>query len=141
MYKKIFIDPEIFIDINDRKRKNYNDSLNALYYLIENGIQIYTSSSLINSLYTPLSKVNQESAILAIQNINKFAKIIDTSNLEVTRACKLLQEDKNYTSLEYTIQYLLAKKEKCKTILSNNKEFYASDIEVLSAKTFSESVD
>jgi predicted nucleic acid-binding protein len=141
MYKKIFVDPEIFIDTNDRDRKNYNNSLNALYSLIENGVQMYTSSSLINSLYNILSKSNIDNAILSIQNINKFARIIDISNANVTKACKLLQEDKNFISLEYTIHYILAKKERCKLILSNNKNFYANDIEVLSAKKFCESMN
>ena len=136
MYKKIFIDPDIFIDTNDKTRDTYENSLQTLYYLIENSIYIYTSCNLIKTIYDILAKKDRENAILSIQNINKFAKIVELSNLEVTKACKMLKEDKNYSDLDNTIQYLLAKKEKCKLILSNNSEFYSSDIKVISAKKF-----
>jgi predicted nucleic acid-binding protein len=81
-----------------------------------------------------------EKAMLNIENINKFATISKLSNLEVERACKLLRENKNYVSLEYTLQYILAKKENCKMIISNSKDFHAVDIEVISAKDFCDSI-
>jgi predicted nucleic acid-binding protein len=140
MYKKIFIDSEVFIDANDRDRLNYDNSLNALYYMIENGIHIYTSCSIIHNIYSVLSKIDMEKAMLNIENINKFATISKLSNLEVERACKLLRENKNYVSLEYTLQYILAKKENCKMIISNSKDFHAVDIEVISAKSFCDSI-
>jgi predicted nucleic acid-binding protein len=140
MYKKIFIDSEVFIDANDRDRLNYDNSLNALYYMIENGIHIYTSCSIIHNIYSVLSKIDMEKAMLNIENINKFATISKLSNLEVERACKLLRENKNYVSLEYTLQYILAKKENCKMIISNSKDFHAVDIEVISAKDFCDSI-
>ena len=140
MYHRIFIDPEVFIDANDKDREHYDNSLNVLYYMIENGIKIYTSCSLINRIYSVLSKIDKESAIINIENINKFATISKLSNMELNKACRLLREDENYISLEYTLEYILAKKENCKMILSNSDDFYASDIEVLSAKQFCDNI-
>ena len=47
-----------------------------------------------------------------------------------------MREDNNYKDLKDTMQYILAKKENCELILSNDKGFYASDIEVLTVKKF-----
>lgn len=137
-YKKIFIESGIFTDTNDREREYYDDSLNVLYYLIENSIHIYTSCSIIHTI---LQKNDKNSAISAIENISKFAKIVELSSLDVTKACRLIKEDKNYLSLEYTIEYILAKKAQCKIILSNSNDFYASDIKVISARNFGKDID
>ncbi|CAA6803488.1 MAG: Unknown protein [uncultured Sulfurovum sp.] len=137
MYKNIFIDANIFIDTNDSNRDAYEDSLAVIYYLVENGISIYTSCDLITTIYYILARKDKKSALTAIENINTFTKIIAFSNVEVTKSCQLMREDKNYKDLEDTIQYCLAKKEECDLILSNDKGFYSSDIEVLTAKVFS----
>ena len=137
MYKKVFIDANIFIDTNDKNRVAYEESLKIIHYLIENGIAIYTSCDLITTIYYILAKNNKENALASIEQISTFTNIIEFSNKEVKETCKLMREDKKYKDLEDTMQYLLAKKENCELILSNDKGFYASDIEVLSSKAFS----
>ncbi len=47
-------------------------------------------------------------------------------------------QDKEYKDLEDTLQYLLAKKQKCEIILSNDKNFVSKDIEILDTKEFFE---
>lgn len=44
-------------------------------------------------------------------------------------------------NLEDTIQYILAKKENCNLILSNDENFYAKDIEVISSEEFCKKVE
>ena len=133
---KVFVDTDIFIDAYDKNRKLYEESLNVLYHLIENSIDMYTSADIIKTMYYTLEQKDREKAILSIEYVNKFAKIVELSNKEVNKACKLLREDKSYKDLNSTLQYLLAKKEKCKYILTNSRDFYSSDIKVLSAKKF-----
>ena len=63
-------------------------------------------------------------------------KVIGFSNKEVAQTCTLMKEDKNYKDLANTMQYILAKKEGCDLIISNDERFYALDIELMSSKEF-----
>jgi predicted nucleic acid-binding protein len=47
-----------------------------------------------------------------------------------------MKENKKYKDLEDTIQYVLAKKEGCDLIISNDENFYADDIEIMSSEEF-----
>ncbi|MEA2112201.1 MAG: hypothetical protein U9P71_09175 [Campylobacterota bacterium] len=52
--------------------------------------------------------------------------------------CKLMREDKNYKDLENTLQVVLAQKEQCDLIISNDKDFYSRDIELITSTLFCE---
>ncbi|QOY54053.1 type II toxin-antitoxin system VapC family toxin [Candidatus Sulfurimonas marisnigri] len=136
MYKKVFIDANIFIDINDRNRKRYQESLDILKYLTQNGIGIYTSCDLITTIYYILAKEDKANALSGIERINKICKVIEFSNKEISLACQLMNKDKNYKDLEDTLQYILAKKSECELIISNDKNFYSSEVELLNTEEF-----
>ena len=63
-------------------------------------------------------------------------KVIDFSNKEIAQTCKLMKEDESYKDLEDTLQYVLAKKENCDMIISNDKKFASKEIELLSSTAF-----
>ena len=44
--------------------------------------------------------------------------------------------DNRYKDLEDTIQYIMAKKEKCNLIISNDKNFVSDDIKLMSSEEF-----
>jgi len=44
--------------------------------------------------------------------------------------------DNNYKDLEDTIQYIMAKKENCDLIISNDKNFISKDIKLLTSEEF-----
>ena len=50
--------------------------------------------------------------------------------------CRLMLEDERFVDLEDTLQYLLAKKENCDLIISNDEEFVSKDIPHISSKEF-----
>ncbi|WP_321777761.1 type II toxin-antitoxin system VapC family toxin [Sulfurimonas sp.] len=136
MYKKVFIDANIFIDINDRDRKTYQNSLKLLNYLTLNKIEIYTSCDLITTIYYILSKKSKLNALNGIEQINKICKVIEFSNKEISQTCKLMKKNNNFTDLEDTIQYILAKKLNCKLIISNDKNFYSEEIKLMNSEIF-----
>lgn len=138
MYSKAFIDANIFIDANDENRVTYTQSLSILDYLVTKQKMIYTSCDLITTIYYILSKSNKNHALNSIESINKICKVIDFSNKEISLTCKLIREDKNYKDLEDTLQVILAQKENCDLIISNNKNFYSKDIELMTSKEFCE---
>ena len=134
--KRVFIDANIFIDANDISRETYKKSLSILDYLVSQQISIYTSCDLITTIYYILSKKDKQKALSSIEQLNKICKIIDFSNSEVAKTCSLMREDKEYTDLEDTMQYILAKRENCEMIISNDKRFISKDIELLNSVEF-----
>ncbi len=137
MYKKVFLDANIIFDIFSSNRVNHRYSLSAYKYLVKaKNIYLFTSCDIITTLYYVGVKIDKELILEKIEGINKLLKVIEFSNKEVAQTCTLMREDKNYTDLEDTMQYILAKKEGCELIISNDDRFYASDIEVVSSEEF-----
>ncbi len=141
MYKKVFLDANIFIDKEIETRDIERNSLKSLIYFIENEIEICTSCDLITTIYYILSKEDKENALSRIDEISDFCKIIEFSNQEVKQTCELMKSNSKYRDLEDTIQYILAKKEGCDLIISNDKNFVSDDIELLTTKEFIEKLD
>jgi len=137
VYKKIFFDANILLDVFSYDRVSHLYSKNSYRYISKNSdIKLYTSCDIITTLYYVSAKKDKINTLLNIEDINKTLKIIDFSNKEVAQTCTLMRENKNYKDLEDTIQYILAKKEGCDLIISNDENFYAQDLEVLSSKEF-----
>ena len=136
MIKKVFIDANIFIDLNDNSRSNYDSSLKILNYLLKSEVKVYTSCDLITTIYYILAKKSKSNALNSIVKLNMICQIIDFSNKEVTQTCSLMKEDESYGGLEDTLQYILAKKENCELIISNDKKFTSKEIELLSSEDF-----
>ena len=140
MYKKVFLDANIFIDNEDEKRDLEQNSLKVLQYLLSNDIELCTSCDLITTIYYILSKKDKQKALDAVERISMFCKIIDFGNEEVIQTCNLMRENEKFKDLEDTIQYILAKKEGCDLIISNDKNFVSDDIELLTTKEFLEKI-
>ena len=134
--RNIFIDANIFIDLNDETRIYSKDCLSILNFLVQNDFKIFTSCDLMTTIYYILSKIDKQKALNDIEQINKICKVIDFSNKEISMTCKLMKENIKYKDFEDTIQYILAKKEKCSTILSNDKGFYSEDIQVFTSTQY-----
>ena len=128
MNKNIFLDANIFIDLNDKKRDNSKECLQILDYLVVNNYNIFTSCDLITTIYYILAKTNKEKALDDIAKINKICTIIDFSNEQLSQTIFMMKEDKHFKDLEDAIQYTLALNTKCDAIISNDKNFYSPDI-------------
>ena len=136
MYRSIFFDANIILDIFDEERVSHEYSKKAYDYVLEQNFKLFTSCDIITTLYYVGRKINRDVILDNIEIINKTLKVIEFSNKEVSQTCTLMKENKNYKDLEDTMQYILAKKENCDLIISNDENFYASDIKVLSSKEF-----
>jgi len=138
MYKKIFIDANIILDLFNLGRKSHSFSTEFYQYALTNAIELATSCDLITTIYYIDSKIDKTVALSHIEEINKTIHVIDFSNKEIAQTCQLMRENPNYKDLEDTIQYILAKKEGCDLIISNDSDFYAEEIPVMSSKSFIE---
>jgi predicted nucleic acid-binding protein len=136
MYRKVFVDANIILDIFDDKRPDHSYSFAAYAFMLKSKWLLFTSCDIITTVYYVDSKRDRRKAISKIEDINKIINIIDFSNREVAHTCKLMKEDKNYRDMEDTLQYLLAKKEQCDVIISNDRGFVSKQIELLSSQAF-----
>lgn len=136
MSKRVFIDANIILDIFDKNRPSYSDSLRFYDFVVSNGYKLFTSCDIITTIYYVNSKNGKKETLDKIQQINKILKVIEFSNQEIDDTCELMKTDSSYSDLEDTIQYVLAKKLNCEMIVSNDKTFYASDMRVISSENF-----
>lgn len=138
MYKKIFLDANIILDFFDINRVSHKESSKIYESFLHDSIELFTSCDIITTLYYVNRKNDKEETLSKIEKINKTLKIIDFSNKEVADTCQLMKENKSFKDLEDTIQYILAKKEGCDLILSNDKNFHSLDIPLMTTYEFSQ---
>lgn len=133
---KLFFDANVILDRFDKSRPYYEYSVKVYKYCLLNGFEIYTSCDVITTIYYINAKIDKTNALLNIQNLIKTLKIIEFSNKEIEEVCNLMQKDKRYQDLEDTLQYILAKKQNCDLIISNDEKFVSKDIPLLTSKDF-----
>ena len=133
---KVFIDSNVFIDIFNTNREWHKYSLEIYKYLIKNESEIYTSCDLITTIYYIDAKRDKNQALLNIRNIIKTLNIIYFTNQEIEEVCELMIKDSEYKDLEDTLQYILAKKERCDLIISNDTQFVSKDVPLIDTKKF-----
>ena len=140
-YKRVFLDANIILDIYDKKRPFYKESSTVISLLLrQSEIELFTSCDIITTLYYILSKKGKKDALDSILALNELCNIVEFSNIEIDESCKLMKENKYFTDLEDTIQYIIAKKASCDLILSNDKKFVSDEITLMSSKEFLSSV-
>ncbi len=138
MYKKIFFDTNIIVDIFDDARSTHRYSLESHAYIVSEDISLCTSCDIITTIYYILSKRDKKAALSQIEDINQTLDVVAFGNKEVEATCRLMRKDSDYTDLEDTIQVILAQKAGCDLIISNDKKFVSKEIEVMSSPVFHE---
>ena len=135
--KKIFFDANIFNDIFDEKRQSHLLSKKAIEYSLKNDIEIYTSCDIVTNIYYITSKyTSKDKALEAIELLNTLVQIIPFSKEELDATVKLMQSDSDYKDMEDSIQYILALKNNCDVVLTNDKKFVSKDIKSLDAQEY-----
>ena len=134
MYKKVFIDANVFIDKYDIKRDINMFAKDIFQYLVGINSELYTSCDLITTIYYIISKIDKNLALDVVENINTICEIIEFSNKDISTTCALMKENSAFKDFEDSLQYVLAKKVGCDLILSNDKNFFSPEIELLSTK-------
>jgi len=133
---KIFFDANILIDISDSSRPMYQESKALLDFLMDHveDYAFYTSCDLITTVYYVLrKKLHKTEALRQIKLINQLFNVVEFGNAEIAEAIELMERNEKYADLEDTIQYVMARKEKCDYIITNDNAFASGDVPVLSA--------
>lgn len=133
---RVFLDANILIDIADNTRETSKVSAAFINIMFDNmdTYKLYTSCDLITTIYYVAKKeLGRIEALQKIKIMSKFITIIEFGNIEVDEAIELMERNKKYSDLEDTIQYVMARKEKCDYIITNDKNFASGDVPVLSS--------
>ena len=133
---RLFIDVNIFVDITDSSRKSSASSIAFMDSMFDHmdKYKLYTSCDLITTIYYITRKnLDNHGALQQIKRISKFISIIEFGNNEVDEAIALMERNIKYRDLEDTIQYVMARKEKCDYIVTNDVNFASGDVPVLSS--------
>ena len=134
---KLFLDANILIDVTDTTRESSKMSSEFIKMVFDDmhRYELFISCDLITTIYYILKKeLGREQSLKEIKKINKFITIIEFGNIETAEAIELMERNKKYSDLEDTIQYVMARKEKCDYIITNDKNFASGDVPVLSSK-------
>lgn len=131
---KVFLDANVLIDISDSSRPFSRDSSVLFDYILDNlsNYEISTSCDLLTTVYYILRrKLDRETALGKIRLINKIIKVVEFGNKEIDEALYLMEKNENFTDLEDTIQFVMARKERCDYIITNDKDFYSHEVPLL----------
>jgi len=133
---KLFLDANILVDIVDNSRIFSKEGALLFEMLIDlsDNFALYTSCDLLTTVYyltkKPLGKVN---ALQQMKIFNQTINVIAFSNDEIDEAISLMEKNVKYSDLEDTIQYVMARKENCDYIITNDKKFASGDVPILSS--------
>ncbi len=137
MCKNVFLDANILADIYDESRPSCKSSREAVMYLLsQEKIELFTSCDIITTIYYIYSKKDRHKALDQVIEINEWCKVVEFGNTEVGKSCRLMKQNKKFTDLEDTIQYVMAQKVNADLILSNDKGFVSEEIPLMNTKTF-----
>jgi len=128
---KIFIDTNIFLDLI-LKREFYKEAM-LLFNAIEKRMfaGYIADITVLNIDYIAKKQIKDIRAFLNV--VNKTFIINGATNDIVQKALNIKNND-----LEDNLQYLIAKENGCTLIITNDKNFYAKDIDILSSLEFKE---
>jgi len=139
-FRKVFVDANVILDLFKLDRPNSDYSITVIDWLSERKSELFTSCDLITTVYYVLSKIDKDKALKSIEVATEIFNLIPFSNDEILEATILMRKNRNFKDLEDTIQYVLAKKENCDLILTNDQEFFSPDIKILTTKEFMENL-
>ncbi len=135
---RLFVDANVLIDVSVTDRPASQESLLFYKFLIDNDrlFELFTSCDLLTTIYYVLRKqLNKNEALDKIKIINKMFHVIEFGNDEIDEAIYLMERNEKYSDLEDTIQYIMARKENCDYIITNDKCFASGDVPVLSSES------
>ncbi len=138
--KRVFVDANVIIDMFDKHRENCIAANIIMNYFVDNDIELYTSCDLVTTVYYILSKRGKKKALENVKEASNIFELIPFSNEDLSNAIYLMEKNQNFKDLEDTLQYVLAKKEGCDLILTNDKDFYSPDIKTATTSQILEKI-
>jgi len=139
MFRRVFLDANVLIDLYDDRRLFMRESRQTVTHLLEQEeVELFTSCDIMTMLYYLYARQDRQRALDWIEEINSYCTIIEFANTEVAQSCRLMRENLAFGDLEDTIQYIMARKIEADLILSNDADFASEGIEVMTTTMYVE---
>jgi predicted nucleic acid-binding protein len=133
IYKNVFVDSDVLLDLLLRREPFFSFSQTLLTKSKKKTILVSTSSLIIANIHYVLAKhigkeLARESIRILIDKVNVLPFEIDAINLAV---------NSEFTDFEDAVQHYIAQKYQCDAIISRNlKHYKKSQLPVLSTEEF-----
>jgi predicted nucleic acid-binding protein len=142
MYRRIFLDANVLIDLYDDRRPFMQESRQVVAHLLEQEeVELFTSCDIMTTLYYLYARQDRQRALDWIEEINGYCTIIEFANAEVAQSCRLMRDNPAFDDLEDTIQYVMARKIEADVILSNDANFASEGIEVITTAAYRQHIN
>jgi len=131
---RIFFDANLLIDITDYTRPLHEVSSALFDHLAQNKQKflLYTSCDLVTTVYYIVRKaIGKKKALEQIKTLNRLIHVIEFGNDEIEEAIYLMEKSPAFGDLEDTIQYVMARRERCDYIITNDARFHSHDVPLL----------
>jgi predicted nucleic acid-binding protein len=133
VYKKIFVDSDILLDLLLKRESFVHHSQRLLKKAQEHTVKLYTSTLILANIHYLLNKNTNKT--IAKESIRLLTLIISILPFEADDINSAINSE--HTDFEDTIQFYIAQKHKCDLIISRNLKHYKKfDLPVLTAEQF-----
>mgnify|MGYP000456878264 CR=1 FL=1 len=141
MQSKIYVDTNIVVDICDKARPKFEESVALIEKFLEEGSKLYINTDTLSNLFYILgnhAKMSLEASLEKMDYINELFLLVTITESEVKTALSLCK-NRGHTDYEDAMQYVCAKKIEADLILTNDKGFTSPDIKLrcTALKTYS----
>ena len=128
MANKIFLDTNIVLDLLESSRKNHQNALQLLHYLINNSWEIYISEDMLSTIYY-VAKEKRKALLFIKKVILTDWSVVHFGESVIKDATRFaLEKD---CDLEDALQCFCAKSCGCDVFLTADKKFIDCGIEIL----------
>lgn len=133
IYKKVFVDSDILLDLFLKREPFYIYSKGLLSDEIKEQVDICTSTLIIANIHYVISKnINKTSALIATRSLMNITKVLPFKAEHINSAV-----EEQHTDFEDSIQYYIAKQNNCDLVISRNIKHYKKfDLPVSTAEDF-----
>jgi len=137
--KKLFIDTNIVIDLLSRREPYYDEAATLFSLADKKQIELTMSSlSIANTSYALLKQMDSNKAKSVLRKLRLIVRILPLDD----KIIGLALNDENFKDFEDGLQYFTAIENGQDLIITRNlKDFKNSELPILTAKQFIESID
>lgn len=131
--KKVFLDANIILDMIDINRNRVTLTKKLISEFISSGYIIFTSCDIFTTVYYVASKkIDSLSVVEELEKILEFIEVIPI-DIDIINQAIMITKQSPKSDMEDVLQYVCAKTVRCDFIVTNDKQFYSSDIKIISS--------
>ncbi len=138
MYKRVYFDTNVIVDLFDKSRVNHKFSVDVFQTILENDeIEVFINSDTMTNLFYILRNHAKFSFDKSLEKLEFIKEIftIQSPNKPLIELALDICKKHIFKDYEDCLQFVCAMEAKCSLIITNNpKDFKNSSIDVITSK-------